>query len=381
MSIYVQDSLRAGMTLEAIIERTKLHARRHKDYPNLVLLKYDMVDSDMKDPLVRQCRGLILDEANGWMCVTRPFDKFFNLGEPLAADIDWASAKVLEKVDGSLMQLYWYDGAWRVASSGSPDASGSVGMAQLTFADLFWQVFQDQAMQLPYAADKDVTFLFELTTPENRVVCGYEGRRLTLLGARMRYSPYMELDPARVCIWYPNWTPVREFHPSSGVATPEWLQESFQTMDPLRQEGYVVVDKDFNRVKVKHPGYVLAHQLRGSWSPRAALEAVRAGELPELAVHFPEMKAQLEDIQTRLVRLIIDLETHYDAFRGIENQKDFALKAVKAPLGGAPLFSMRSGKVRSMTEFLKEMNVDRLAEALGLTTLNPKTQAQQLEDA
>jgi hypothetical protein len=38
-----------------------------------------------------------------------------------AAAIDWTNAVVTEKLDGSLVTLYWYQGGWQVASTGTPD--------------------------------------------------------------------------------------------------------------------------------------------------------------------------------------------------------------------------------------------------------------------
>src|SRR2546423_400145 len=80
-------------------------------------------------------------EREHWNVVARGFDKFFNHGDHLAAPIDWSTAKVQAKEDGSLCVLYHYNSDWHVATSGSPDASGNVYDNPLTFADLFWRVF------------------------------------------------------------------------------------------------------------------------------------------------------------------------------------------------------------------------------------------------
>jgi hypothetical protein len=54
----------------------------------------------MHEPIVRESRGVILDEADDWRVVARAFDKFFNYGESGADEIDWGTARVQEKVDG-----------------------------------------------------------------------------------------------------------------------------------------------------------------------------------------------------------------------------------------------------------------------------------------
>jgi hypothetical protein len=78
-----------------------------------------------------------LDSKADWRVVCYPYNKFFNFGEPYAVtDIDWSSAVVYEKYDGSLATLYHYKGEWMVASSGVPDASGSIDN-NTTFRQLF----------------------------------------------------------------------------------------------------------------------------------------------------------------------------------------------------------------------------------------------------
>ena len=124
-------------------------SNRHKKYDNLVLFKYDQVESPMSEPLVQDCRGIILDN---WEVVAMAFRKFFNFGESLAGKIDWSTASVLEKLDGSLCTLYAYDGSWQVSTTGQADAGGRVNKAGIiTFADYFWETFHKSGMVLPPA--------------------------------------------------------------------------------------------------------------------------------------------------------------------------------------------------------------------------------------
>ena len=85
---------------------------------NLVLFKYSQIDSDFFNPIVKECRGIIL-EKDTWRVVAYPFKKFFNFGEAYADEIDWESAVVETKEDGSLIKVYYYDGEWRVGTNGT----------------------------------------------------------------------------------------------------------------------------------------------------------------------------------------------------------------------------------------------------------------------
>ena len=101
--------------LTQLVEEYKIKVNRHSAIDNLVCLKYSQLESPIGEKIVQQCRGIILDEVNNWEIVSYPYDKFFNYGEAHAPELDWMSAKVYEKLDGSLMTLYFYN---RISSGG-----------------------------------------------------------------------------------------------------------------------------------------------------------------------------------------------------------------------------------------------------------------------
>lgn len=88
---------------------------------DLICFKYSQIDSDFNEPLVRECRGIIL-EKDTWNVVAYPFNKFFNFGEEYADNIDWESAVVETKEDGSLIKIYFYNDEWKIATNGTIDA-------------------------------------------------------------------------------------------------------------------------------------------------------------------------------------------------------------------------------------------------------------------
>jgi len=138
------------------------------------------------------------------------------------------------------------------------------------------------------------------------------------------------------------------------------IQATFVAMDPLTQEGYVIVDDQFRRIKVKHPGYIALHHMRGDgYGPRRILEVILAGESDEVVSNFPEWKNDFNEMTIKLAELIAHLEDAYMRLGGIPLQKAFALEAVKTRCSAA-LFSIRKGKHSSVQEFLRQMNPDTL---------------------
>lgn len=78
-----------------------------------------------------------------------------------------------EKLDGSLMTLYFYGERWRVASSKLPEGNGKLpttiaGTEGWTMAQLFWEIFYQKGYNLPN--DTECCYMFEMTSPANLVV-------------------------------------------------------------------------------------------------------------------------------------------------------------------------------------------------------------------
>ncbi len=358
----VQEFLRTGGTLAGLAEEYAVKAVRHKAFPNLVLLKYSQIASDMSLPIVQECRGIILDEADNWRVVSRGYSKFFNYGEPNAAEIDWPTAVVQEKVDGSLCTAYEYAGTWHVATTGNPDAGGPVNDSAFTFAELFWEtlgLYLGEDWDTAPWESPDWCYLFELTTPHNRVIVNHLTAGLTLLGVRDRVSGQWvsasETVLARVV------PPVREFPLQSF----EGIQATFTGMDPLAQEGYVVVDALGNRVKVKHPGYVALHHMKDGMTPKSMLEVIQRGEVPEVTAHFPNLADAFNAIKAEYDALAGAIDAAYAPIKDIETQKDFAAQALAFPYSAA-LFDIRRGKAGNGGDFLAKATMPNLMRLLGV---------------
>lgn len=354
----VQKFLQAG-TLEQLEATFGINAKRHPEFPNLVMLKYSQTGSPMGERIVRECRGIILNEAEGWSVVSRPYDKFFNLGEGHASPIDWPSAKVYEKLDGSLITMYHYRG-WRVASSGMPDAGGPVGAGGgLSFAELFWRTWKELGYAMP--TDTGLCYMFELMSPHNRVVIPHVENKIVLHGAR-RVVDGGELLPESAA--ENGWSVVKSYP----LACESDCVAAALELKPMENEGYVVCDKHFNRVKIKSPKYVaLAHAKEGC-SPRRMLELVRQNESSEFLTYFPEMQPAYDDVKERWERSLAMIASAYEVYRQIPVQKDFAAAVLKTDFAPV-LFALRSGKFSTPADFLRAATIYTVEKLLGMESV------------
>ena len=370
----LQKYLRDGNSIEDLAAKYAIKTSRHRKYDNLVLFKYNMIESPMAETIVQECRGIILDEGSDWAIVSRPFDKFFNHGEGHAKELDWNTTKVQEKVDGSLMTIYVYDNTWHVASSGTPDAGGLVNDFGFSFAELFWKTFDQYDIVLP-KKDCGMCFMFELCSQYNKIVVRHSTPSLTILGAR-NLATQQEMTPSDALKFFESWDSerrtdsrrtfdklkaVKEFPLTSF----EEIFATFPSINPLSMEGYIGVDAKFNRQKIKSPAYVSLHHMKdGLGSKKNLVNIVRCGEISEIVTYFPEYSAVLYDAKLKLDALIAELESNYDTIKDIPIQKDFALKAITTRCSSA-LFAIRAGKLPSFKQYFQEMNIDSVMKLLG----------------
>lgn len=292
---------------------------------NFVLLKYDQIRSDFSEPIVRECRGLIVDK-NTYKPVALSFYKFFNVQEPYADTIDWNSAIVQEKVDGSKI-LVWFDiykYAWAISTSGCLNACrANVGDLGVNFMDLFVEAFGD--LRHFYTLDKFSCYTFELVSPLTKVVVPYEKTDIYLIGVRdMRTLE--EIQPMSVFelshIKHPRQFPL------------DTLEDCLKATEQMGydEEGFVVVDKNWHRVKIKSPAYVTAHHLKnnGAVSRKRILEIIEQGEQNEFLGYFPEYKKYFDEIEAlemafakESVKAISEIS--YKKFVDKASRKDLAL--------------------------------------------------------
>ncbi len=289
--------------LEKAVKKFSLKA---KEYDSKVLLKYDQLcgPSVMANKEVQECRGLVLEKGT-WKVMSLSFTKFFNSEESNAHSIDWETAHVLEKLDGSLIQVYydWNDLTWYAATTGTANGEGEVNNKMgTTFNKLFWDTVKEKYGLDVSKLTKGYTYAFELTTPYNIVVKPHGESSATLLTVRnletLKEVSFDELTEIANSLGVPR---VKEYDLSAknvGV-----LLRTFTNM-VWHDEGYVVVDANFNRVKIKNPAYVSVHHLKGKTAEHNIMAIIKTNEIEEFAATFPDRKDELYRLKENYDKLV-----------------------------------------------------------------------------
>jgi RNA ligase len=108
---HLWDGLQKAKAERLVIENIGYDGLRLYCYSNSCV--YD----DGWNDITLLARGLILDPESKRIVAT-PFPKFFNVGESKTTIPD-LPFETLEKIDGSLIILFWHNDKWRCATKGS----------------------------------------------------------------------------------------------------------------------------------------------------------------------------------------------------------------------------------------------------------------------
>jgi hypothetical protein len=368
--------------LDKTLEDFRLKSR---DYPDKVLIKYNQIASPMAERVVQEARGIILEKGT-WKVMSLPFYKFFNSAEGHAAKIDWNTARVLEKCDGTMIQLYydWNKETWFAATTGTAEGEGEVNnKLGTTFNELFWNTVREKygwteetnKMKAKHALVKGYVYVFELTTPYNIVVKPHGESSVTLLTIRdMHNLEELPFGASRTIAKTLEVPMVNEYDLNKGNVG--HLLKTFEEM-AWHEEGYVVVDANFNRIKVKNPAYVAVHHLKSKTSEHAIIDVVKSNEIDEFVATFPERADEINKLKTNYDKLIIKLEGAWDSLRDKrpknqtpKEKKKFAMEVFKmVGLRGldshkSMFFSLNDGKVDSVKDYIIKYDNKKLYKEL-----------------
>lgn len=384
----VQDYLLGGKLIDLKVDHAinyRISACGRK-----VSLNYDMLEASNADPVASQCRGAILCLKNGAVItedavlgdtnvLCRPMDRFFNHGQGEAALINFAckNTKFYEKMDGTMCAMYYdpFHKKWCVATRAVPDADLPMdGFGNMTYSGLFekaalettgYKTFDDWIGASNLASD--MTYVFELCTPANRVVVEHFNYGITLLAVRRNHTG-MEFS-----IEAPGHAPHNvPLCATYSIGSLEDMIEFVSKRDPSRYEGVVAVDANFKRVKVKNPGYHALGRIKDAAcsSPRALVELCLLGTLDDTLSLLPDyIVSTALEIKDALVEIIRNADASYDTAiaeleantAGLEHaevRKQLALICARDELDMAYIMRRWSGGVENYRAHI-EMHRDK----------------------
>lgn len=345
----------------------KDYAIKVKAEDGLVIFKYNQIKSDFSNEMVRECRGIILEEGT-WNVVCNPMRKFGNYAESYVPVLDWTSSVALSKEDGSLIKLFYYKDQWHVATNGSINAFNA-GIIPFYAED--WEIVIESFGQLflytlsqrygitdfDFLRHKEWTHMFELCTPANKIVVKYNSPKVFYLVSK-KNSTDEEYRFSTISKVVDNPKEYKLANLEDCIA----LVEDFGP----DMEGIVVCDESFNRVKIKSSLYVNLHHMRGegAFTEKRALDIVCKNEVEEVLTYFPEFKPLITAMKERYEfyleegRKFLRIIGNYSP-ELLMNRKMFAMQIKDSPFKDLG-FQWLSNKVSTVEDYIEGMPTSKL---------------------
>ena len=354
--MFLLDFIKSNPNWETLItEKPYCVAVKH-DGP-YVMLSYNQCESDFYNPVVRECRGIILTYPQ-CVPVCMPFYKFGNWGEGYADVLDWTSARTLEKIDGSLIKVWYHNGDWKVSTNGTIDARKAEIQNDVSPYKNFYELFMQATINCNLNfddLDKDYTYMFELVSPYNRVVIPYAEVSIYHIGTRSN-STFEEVD-VDIGVKKPK---------QYNLTTLEECVNSAKAL-PYNDEGYVVVDKHWHRNKIKSPAWVAVHHLNnnGAVTKSRIVELIRLNEDQEFLSYYSEYSKHFEEARDKINAYITQAQDTLDYFnhQNFPDRKSFALEAQKTK-HSAMLFCIIDSKFATVEDWFWNNNNDKIVRMI-----------------
>ena len=351
-------------------------------------LNYSQIDSKENDKIAQQCRGLILSKPDGsvfehkilnnkkdyshicpgdTVVLAYPFDRFFNYGQGACAPINWKDPelKVFEKYDGTLIILYFdpFTNAWCTATRSVPEADIAIEYDKYTFRTLFEKAIFDTIGEdfETYCTSlfKTRTYCFELMSPYNRVYVVYDKCNTVLLGSR-DIPTYKEVADNTS-----NKIPTATYYSLSSINE---IIEYVNGHNPMKHEGVVIIDSNFNRIKVKNINYVSLCRIKESLncSKRSFVSIILNEKDDDIIPYMPEeivndlirikenISIMLKTIDSTFQELSLKVQDikNEPMYEGWNDRKIFASLVKQSKLWEAPFFEMYVGRYSNIKEYV-----------------------------
>lgn len=339
-------------------------------------LNYDQTLCKSGDKLAEQCRGLIIRPlqfkksrfGEGWNVaivgdveiVAWPLNRFYNLGDP-ASTIDWncKDLRVVEKLDGTMIIVYFDDrkSTWYAGTRSIPEADVPLNDSTVTFSQLFWDTLRNvlgtDVNVLLSEFSRNHTYVFELTTPVNRIVVDYKTASITLLAIRDISTGNEYLPDHR----YKRMVPVPT---TFNMRDPEEIKVFVNSQNPSTLEGVVVIDNLFNRVKIKSQAWVLSSRLKSSVvsSRRTMMNAIIDQTIDDALQLIDEKTKQEIEVMTSSFKLYVShVDKQYTTWKleAGNDRKRFAELVNVSSEWATPYFQLYNGHTLNMLDWLRTL--------------------------
>ena len=237
--------------LEAVPYNLKF--KEDNDYPDFFLI-HNQESSDFNLKIVNECNGIILNKKDlKIICYT--FDKCNN-STIIPNIFDFDNLHLEYSVEGTLIRLF-FKNKWCLSTKKCIDANKSKWLSDKSFQDLFKEIFDEKKLD---SLDQNYCYSFILTHPENNIIVNYETPNLILISTRdMNNLNEINYDIEEIS---------KLEKKKIDKVNIESICNDIINQQNLLNEGFIFIDTNFNRWKLKSNLYNKVRNLWGNTNNR-----------------------------------------------------------------------------------------------------------------
>lgn len=312
------DEMLHQQSLVEAVNQGYVSIRNHPQFPELCIANYtqEAVYNNVWTQVTRSCRGLIWNSETHEV-LARPFEKFWSAdqleGRPELGTVPTSGHFfTFDKVDGSLGILYSCpDGSEGIATRGSFESEQAIKATEM-----WHEKYEDVCT---HRQRDDITFLFEIVYPQNRIVLDYgDTEELVLLGGVFNETG-KNLSPmaAQWELQFPGNQAAEYKSKNLGLL--------MQTERPGK-EGYVLWWPEENfRLKIKHEEYKRIHAVVFGANTKNVWKALAAGDNPVpdgLPDEFmPPIEKYVEKLRKRFLEISANILMVWELASSLSTRK------------------------------------------------------------
>lgn len=346
-----------------------IHIKEETETP-YALFSYT-IKANFNDPVVQEARGIIINtEIPEVACY--PFRKFGKPDESYVDTIDWSSSRVEEKIDGSLIKL-WFDKIlckWQFSSNKAirledafcNDDHTMTLMDVLIQASGYEKIVNEVLNTESSILNKDKTYLFELISPNNKVVINHKATTIYHIGTRNNKTGIEEMT--YIGIKRPDVYNLHSFEECHEFVTRDCNRHyKNRKYDDCRMEGFVVVDKNWNRMKIKSPLYSMLHNIISSseTSKRTLIQMIWNNDidLESIYKNYPDLAHCIKYYDWKISEFRYQATSFIDISRKIYNLFDGDRKRIANIIKNDPfsVFAFRAlDNEKTLDEIVNSLN-------------------------
>ena len=204
-------------------------------------------------------------------------------------------------------------------------------MTQETFLDVIHKADDYPIlMNIIQNSSHDYTHIFELVSPETQVVIKYPKTYLVQIGIRNNITG-IEERPLGFDIPVPQEYPLRSIDDCINASI-QLNQSDDGKVHNIKKEGFVVVDGNWNRIKVKSPDYLMLHRMssNSNFSKERIIDLLRSGSVSvyKISKDFPNYSHYFKYYDFKMTELNYQVKVFCDLTDRVYEEYSHERKAV-----------------------------------------------------